>query len=86
MLRGEDLRPELEHLDVPALVVKGPCDTYVPVDWSRDIASRIPRAEYVEIPTTGHCSHISMPEEFNAVLADWLDRVDEQGGGKEVAT
>lgn len=85
LLRGEDLRPELAQFDVPALVVKGPRDSYVPVEWSKDIASRIPGAKYVEIPGTGHCSHISMPTEFNEVLTDWIDRVGKPGGDKEVA-
>lgn len=85
LLRGEDLRPELAQFDLAALVVKGPLDTYVPVEWSKDIAARIHGAEYVEVPGTGHCTHISMPVEFNRLLMDWIGRVGEPGGDKEVA-
>ena len=77
LLKGEDLRPELGGIESPAIVLKGPRDTYVPVSWSREIAELIPGARYEEIPGTGHCSHISMPAEFNRVLLEWLDEVHE---------
>lgn len=67
-----DLRPDLPSLDRPALVVKGPRDVYTPVRWAREIAELLPRARYVEIPETGHCSHISRPGAFNRVLDLWL--------------
>jgi pimeloyl-ACP methyl ester carboxylesterase len=73
LLKSEDLRPELAEIHVPALVLKGPLDTYTPAVWARDIAELIPGALYVEVDDTGHCSHISMPEEFNRELVAWLD-------------
>lgn len=76
LLRRVDLRPELADIDVPTLVLKGPLDTYTPPAWARDIAGRIPGARYVELDGTGHCSHISMPEEFNRELVSWLDELD----------
>jgi pimeloyl-ACP methyl ester carboxylesterase len=87
LLAPEDLRPELATIRVPALVVKGPLDTYLPVSWARDIAERIPGAVYEEVPGTGHCSHISMPDVFNHILLEWLSRThtapDVQRPGKE---
>lgn len=74
-LRRIDLRFELADIAVPALVVKGPRDVYCPVDWALEIAERLPRAEYVSIPGTGHCSHISRPGVFNGTLESWLGRV-----------
>jgi pimeloyl-ACP methyl ester carboxylesterase len=76
LLGHEDLRPELARIRVPTLVLKGPRDTYTPAAWARDIADRIPNARYVEIDDTGHCSHISMPEEFNRELVAWLDELE----------
>jgi len=78
LLRHVDLRPELADIDVPTLVLKGPLDTYTPAAWARDIARRIPGARYVELDGTGHCSHISMPEEFNRELISWLDELDHE--------
>jgi pimeloyl-ACP methyl ester carboxylesterase len=85
LLRGVDLRPELERIHVPALVLKGPLDTYTPAAWAREIAGLLPDAEYVELERTGHCSHISMPEEFNRVVLSWLADLEtsEAGGERE---
>jgi pimeloyl-ACP methyl ester carboxylesterase len=76
LLRNVDLRPELPGIQVPTLVLKGPRDTYTPAAWAKDIARRIPGAEYVEVDDTGHCSHISMPDEFNRELLYWLDALE----------
>lgn len=73
--KGWDLRPDLPSLEVPALVLKGPRDVYTPPAWAREIAELLPHARYVEIPETGHCSHISRPGAFNRVLDVWLRRV-----------
>lgn len=78
LLKGEDLRPNLPRIEAPALIVKGPRDAYVPVAWSREIAGLVPGGAYVEVPGTGHCSHISMPDAFNAALLEWLEAVDGQ--------
>ncbi|MXW66665.1 MAG: alpha/beta hydrolase [Gemmatimonadales bacterium] len=74
-LRRVDLRTDLADIAVPALVVKGPRDEYCPVDWAREITELLPDAEYVPIPGTGHCSHISRPGAFNETLGDWLQRL-----------
>lgn len=80
LLKGEDLRPSLPQIEAPALIVKGPRDAYVPVTWSREIAGLIPDGTYAEVPSTGHCSHISMPDEFNTTLLEWLEaRLPERG-------
>lgn len=76
LLKQEDLRLELAEIRVPTLVLKGPLDTYTPAAWARDIADRIHGALYVELDDTGHCSHISMPEEFNRELVAWLDDLE----------
>lgn len=75
LLRGLDLREELPRIGAPTLVVKGPTDAYCPPEWSREIAAGIEGAAYVEIPGTGHCSHISRPGAFNRAVLDWLEGV-----------
>lgn len=76
LLRPEDLRDELADVRSPTLVVKGPRDAYCPPAWSREIAAGVEGASYVEVPGTGHCSHLSAPGKFNRVVGDWLDAVD----------
>ncbi|MFW6088537.1 MAG: alpha/beta fold hydrolase [Gemmatimonadota bacterium] len=75
LLKGEDLRLRLAGIRAPTLVVKGPRDHYVPPAWSREIAGLIPGARYVEVPGTGHVSHISLPDTFNRIVLDWLDEI-----------
>ncbi len=79
-LRGLDLKADLSAIAVPALVVKGPHDVYCPVSWALEIADQLPEAEYVPIPGTGHCSHISRPGAFNQVLASWLAELPAHNG------
>ena len=84
-LKGMDLTPDLPTIDVPALVLKGPYDVYVPVSWALEIADRLPKAEYVPILGTGHCSHISRPGAFNRAIEDWMTEIAslESHGGEE---
>lgn len=72
LFREVDLGPQLSRIRAPTLVLRGPRDAYCAPAWSREIASAIPYARYVEIPDTGHCSHVSMPGRFNAVVSDWV--------------
>lgn len=83
LLKGEDLRPTLRRIEAPALIVKGPRDAYVPVAWSREIAGLVPGGEYVEVPGTGHCSHISMPDAFNTSVLEWLERGEQSPDSME---
>ena len=80
-LRRIDLRSGLGDVTVPALVVKGPRDVYCPVDWALEIVELLPDAEYVSIPRTGHCSHISRPGAFNESLEEWLRRLEARDEG-----
>ena len=80
LLRGLDLRPDLPEVRARTLVVKGPEDAYTPPAWAREIAELIPGADYVEIPGTGHCSHVSRPGAFNRMVRDWLAAGDGAGG------
>lgn len=73
LLERTDLRPCLPAIVAPTLVVKGPRDSYCPPEWALDIAAAIPGARYATIPDTGHCSHISRPEEFNRTVRRWLE-------------
>lgn len=85
LLKATDMRPQLGGVRAPTLVLKGPRDHYVPPAWSHEITALIPGARYREIPGTGHCSHVSMPGSFNALLLEWLDEVAGVTGGRSSA-
>ncbi|WP_420636876.1 alpha/beta fold hydrolase [Candidatus Palauibacter sp.] len=81
-LRKFDILTDLGGITAPALVVKGPHDVYCPVEWAREIVELLPDTEYVPIPGTGHCSHISRPGAFNEALESWLRKLAEAQGAK----
>ena len=86
LLKATDLRPQLPGISAPTLVLKGPRDHYVPPAWSHEITALIPGARYEEVPGTGHCSHVSMPGSFNALLMNWLDETTRAGRGEAPAS
>jgi 3-oxoadipate enol-lactonase len=66
--------PEVERIDVPALVVHGDEDLIVPVENGRRLAERLPNAEYVELRGAGHNLPLEDPERFSRLVLDFLDR------------
>lgn len=52
----------LDRVDVPVLVIAGENDTFTPAWLSRQMAERIPGAEYVEVKGGSHVSPIEQPE------------------------
>jgi len=49
-----DVRPILSAVRVPTLVLHRRTDTFIPVEISRDLASQIPGAKYIEYPDGDH--------------------------------
>lgn len=71
-----DVSDMLGQIDLPTLVVVGADDALSPVDEMRRIAEVIPQSRFVVIPEAGHLSPLENPREFNAALAEFLDRLD----------
>lgn len=78
-LRGEAERDApalwqgLASIQAPTLLVYGGPDSPVPPERIRAVAEHLPDGELVEIGG-GHYVHRARPEEFIAVVLDWLDR------------
>jgi 3-oxoadipate enol-lactonase len=69
---GFDLRKSLGQICVPALVIAGTKDKNAPAPMVKKMASFIPNATYVELEGVGHLVALEQPNEFNAVLDDFL--------------
>jgi 3-oxoadipate enol-lactonase len=69
---GFDLRKSLGQISVPALVIAGSKDKNAPAPMVKKMASFIPNATYVELEGVGHLVALEQPDEFNAVLDDFL--------------
>lgn len=69
---GFDLRKALGQICVPALVIAGTRDNNAPAAMVKKMAGFIPNATYVELEGVGHLAALEQPDEFNAVLNDFL--------------
>jgi pimeloyl-ACP methyl ester carboxylesterase len=71
--QGEPLH-ELEAITAPALVVNGSRDIMCPTINSYLMAQRIPHAQLIVYPDSGHGSLFQYPETFVAHVTEFLDR------------
>ncbi|MGA8365319.1 MAG: alpha/beta fold hydrolase, partial [Solirubrobacteraceae bacterium] len=62
----------LDTLSMPALVVWGRVDPYIPARFGRDFAQALPDAELLELADAGHWPWLDRPEVIERV-ADFLD-------------
>ncbi|MGH3355593.1 MAG: alpha/beta fold hydrolase [Nocardioidaceae bacterium] len=62
----------LRHVDV--LVVSGDVDQLTPLTHGREIAHRLPSAEFLELTGAGHMLMLERPDEVNRALAGLVDR------------
>jgi 3-oxoadipate enol-lactonase len=69
---GFDLRHALKEISVSTLVLSGSKDNNAPAPMMAKMASYIPSATYVELEGVGHLANLERPDEFNAVLWDFL--------------
>jgi pimeloyl-ACP methyl ester carboxylesterase len=70
---GAEWQPDLERLDVPAMVIWGRDDPYVPLEWAERLAPRM-HAELVVLDC-GHWWPFERPRETAAALLSLWSRV-----------
>jgi 3-oxoadipate enol-lactonase len=63
---------EAERIAAPALVVHGAEDLIIPVENGRKLASRLPSANYVELPDRGHNLMLEDPETLARLVIEFL--------------
>jgi pimeloyl-ACP methyl ester carboxylesterase len=61
--------------DTPTLVIVGDKDMITPVTHSEEILRRLPAAEFVKVPDSGHVVMLEHADEVNVALVDFLDRL-----------
>jgi pimeloyl-ACP methyl ester carboxylesterase len=72
-----DSRPLLRRLRCPVLVVCGDADALTPPECSQEIAAAVPQAELQVLPACGHLLTWEQPGAVNALLRDWLARLEQ---------
>lgn len=71
-LPDNDVRADLHRIEHPTLVVVGALDRETPVSYSRVLADGLANSELRVIPGAGHLTPAEAPDEFNALVADFL--------------
>lgn len=69
-----DHRPDLPGVSVPSLVLQCADDALAASSVGHYVADHLPRSTLVHLAATGHCPHMSAPDELVAVLRSWLQR------------
>jgi 3-oxoadipate enol-lactonase len=67
-----DLRPELEKVKVPVLVLVGEQDEATPPPMSRELAALLPDARLKIIPGCAHVPQLQSPEVFLDAIGEFL--------------
>jgi 3-oxoadipate enol-lactonase len=75
MASRTDTTASLSKLTVPATVLVGEKDTLSPPELGRELASRIPGAEFRLVADAGHLSNLDRPEEFNRALLEFVEKL-----------
>jgi len=70
-LRGWTIIDRLDAITAPTLVIAGEFDEATPATWA-PYAEKIPDARSHVFADASHCSHLEKPEEFRAVIGDFL--------------
>ena len=77
--------PRLSELGAPSMFVWGTHDMLIPQAFKRHVEKWLPRAEQIVIENCGHVPQVEQPENVNAMLFDFFDRVDALGDGAAFA-
>jgi 3-oxoadipate enol-lactonase len=67
-----DRRSQISHISVPTLVLIGRNEIFIPIEYSEELAAKIPNAELVVLERGGHNSWIEFPQQFNQAVMQFL--------------
>jgi len=67
-----DNRADLPRVSLPVLIMQCSDDLIAPTSVGEYLASVIPSNHFVQLQATGHCPHMSAPEETIQVIRDYL--------------
>ncbi|MEZ5119899.1 MAG: alpha/beta hydrolase [Candidatus Nanopelagicales bacterium] len=73
LVHRDDVTARLTEIRVPTLVIVGEQDIDPGVDASVALAARIPGAQFVALPDTGHLAALEKPDTFGVALLRFVD-------------
>lgn len=72
MLSKGDSTPFLSRIKIPTLHLCGELDTLTPPSLMKEVASKIPNAQFMIVPNSGHMSPIENPDFINRAIYDFI--------------
>ncbi len=66
-------RDRLDEVKTPTLIVCGDCDRSTHPDLSIEMWKKISQSQLFIAPNAGHIVHLEYPQEFNAIVAKFLE-------------
>ena len=70
-----DNRGDLSRVTVPSLILQCSDDTIAPLEVGEYLSQHLPYSTLRVMQATGHCPHMSHPDETVALMKDYLDTV-----------
>ena len=69
----------LDRVRCPTLILAGEADRVVPRVYQERLRNRLPHAQFVSIPDSGHASNIDRPDAVNEAVLKFLHAVEGKG-------
>jgi 3-oxoadipate enol-lactonase len=79
-----DTRSQISQISVPTLVLIGGDEILIPVEFSEELAAKIPKAELVILERGAHNCWMEFPEPFNQAVMHFLEGLTSMGGAKRI--
>ncbi len=73
--RGAEMMQALAALDIPALVIWGEHDRYLPASYAARQREAFPSADVHVLPASGHWPHADAPDTVERLLVEFVSRV-----------
>jgi len=70
----------VEELELPVLCIWGEDDAVVPLERGERLNRMIPGSELAVMEGEGHCPMETLPDEFNSLMLNFLNRVESPSG------
>ena len=67
------IRPISKWLKIPVLIMQCSEDVLVPAEIGQYMQARIQQSKLKQLNATGHCPHLSAPNETIMVIRNYLD-------------
>ncbi len=69
-----DNRSDLENVPVPSLIIQCHPDVIAPVQVGKYVHQKIPNSSFVQLDSSGHCPHLSAPDQTIKVMKTFLGK------------